>query len=130
MKKFFFAAAMCLAAMTGFSQSVETVKVEAAVDSVAVDTVVIDTTAVMPTQGKTVYLAPVEKKFETVVLIVKNAGFDDEKCTFLYGGKYYIGENLAYEIAKCYKVGFRLVATASDPSLGAVHYVLERPVSE
>lgn len=125
MKKFFFAAAMCLAAMTGFSQSVETVKVEAVVVSVAVDT-----TAVMPAKGKTVYLAPVSKKFETVVLIVKNAGFDDETCTFLYGGKYYIGENLAYEIAKCYKVGFRLVATASDPTLGAVHYVLERPVSE
>ena len=127
MKKFFFAAAMCLAAMTGFSQSVETgvETVKAAADSVAVDT-----TAVMPAKGKTVYLAPVSKKFETVVLIVKNAGFDDETCTFLYGGKYYIGENLAYEIAKCYKVGFRLVATASDPTLGAVHYVLERPVSE
>lgn len=127
MKKFFFAAAMCLAAMTGFSQSVETgvETVKAAADSVAVDT-----TAVMPAKGKTVYLAPVSKKFETVVLIVKNAGFDDETCTFLYGGKYYIGENLAYEIAKCYKVGFRLVSTASDPTLGAVHYVLERPVSE
>lgn len=128
MKKFFFAAAMCLAAISMNAQSVETgvetVKVEAVVVSVAVDT-----TAV-PAKGKTVYLAPVEKKFETVVLIVKNAGFDDETCTFLYGGKYYIGENLAYEIAKCYKVGFRLVSTASDPTLGAVHYVLERPVSE
>ena len=120
MKKFFFAAAMCLAAISMNAQSVETVKTAA--DSV-------DTTAV-PAKGKTVYLAPVSKKFETVVLIVKNAGFDDETCTFLYGGKYYIGENLAYEIAKCYKVGFRLVATASDPTLGAVHYVLERPVSE
>ncbi len=122
MKKIFFAAAMCLAAISMNAQSVETVK--AAADSVAVDT-----TAV-PTKGKTVYLAPVSKKFETVVLIVKNAGFDDETCTFLYGGKYYIGENLAYEVAKCYKVGFRLVSTASDPTLGAVHYVLERPVSE
>ena len=128
MKKIFLAAAMCLAAISMNAQSVETgvetVKVEAVVVSVAVDT-----TAV-PAKGKTVYLAPVEKKFETVVLIVKNAGFDDETCTFLYGGKYYIGENLAYEIAKCYKVGFRLVSTASDPTLGAVHYVLERPVSE
>ena len=122
MKKIFFAAAMCLAAISMNAQSVETVK--AAADSVAVDT-----TAV-PTKGKTVYLAPVSKKFETVVLIVKNAGFDDETCTFLYGGKYYIGENLAYEVAKCYKVGFRLVSTASDPTLGAVHYVLERPVGE
>ena len=76
-------------------------------DSVA--TVVDTTVSVAPvveapeaaSTGRTVFVEPATEKYESVVLIVKNAGFNDETCTFVFGGKYYVGKTLAYELAKC-----------------------------
>lgn len=102
-------------------------------DSVVVGTTVsvapvVETPDTTVTTGRTVFVEPAKEKYESVVLIVKNAGFNDETCTFIYGGKYYVGKTLAYELAKCYKVGYKVVSTVADPSLQAVHYILERRV--
>lgn len=102
-------------------------------DSVAT---VVDTTSIAPvvetpeaaSTGRTVFVEPATEKYESVVLIVKNAGFNDETCTFVFEGKYYVGKTLAYELAKCYRVGYKVASTVADPSLGAVHYILERRI--
>lgn len=119
--------------MTAVSVNAQCVCNQVKNDSVAT---VVDTTSVVPvvaadttaTTGQTVFVEPATEKYESVVLIVKNAGFNDETCTFVYGGKYYVGKTLAYELAKCYKVGYKVAATVADPTLGAVHYILERRV--
>lgn len=98
-------------------------------DSVAVVTppaTVVETPATPAAQ--TVVIAPPKEKYESVVLIVKKAGATDEVCTFVYEGKYYIGKNLAYELAKCYRVGYHVAAVANDPTSQTVHYILERRV--
>lgn len=102
-------------------------------DSVAtvVDTTSIATVVETPeaaSTGRTVFVEPATEKYESVVLIVKNAGFNDETCTFVFEGKYYVGKTLAYELAKCYRVGYKVASTVADPSLGAVHYILERRI--
>lgn len=119
--------------MTAVSASAQCVCNQVKNDSVAT---VVDTTSIAtvvenpttPSTGQTVFVEPATEKYESVVLIVKNAGFNDESCTFVYGGKYYVGKTLAYELAKCYKVGYKVVSTVADPTLGAVHYILERRI--
>lgn len=120
--------------MTVLSASAQSVNCKCAQvknDSVAtvVDTISVvsvpDTTV---TKGKTIFVEPATEKYESVVLIVKNAGMSDETCTFIYEGKYYVGKTLAYELAKCYRVGYKVASTVADPSLQAVHYILERRV--
>lgn len=120
--------------MTAVSVNAQCVCNQVKNDSVA--TVVDTTVSVAPvvenptivSTGQTVFVEPASEKYESVVLIVKNAGFNDETCTFVYGGKYYVGKTLAYELAKCYKVGYKVVSTVADPTLGAVHYILERRI--
>lgn len=120
--------------MTAVSVNAQCVCNQVKNDSVA--TVVDTTVSVAPvveipeavSTGQTVFVEPATEKYESVVLIVKNAGFNDETCTFVYGGKYYVGKTLAYELAKCYKVGYKVVSTVADPTLGAVHYILERRI--
>lgn len=123
--------------MTAVSASAQCVNckcVQVKNDSVA--TVVDTTVSVAPvvetpeaaSTGRTVFVEPATEKYESVVLIVKNAGFNDETCTFVFEGKYYVGKTLAYELAKCYRVGYKVASTVADPSLGAVHYILERRI--
>lgn len=124
--------------MTAVSASAQCVNCKCAqVKNDSVATVVDTTVSVAPvvempdttvTAGRTVFVEPATEKYESVVLIVKNAGFNDETCTFVYGGKYYVGKTLAYELAKCYKVGYKVVSTVADSTLGAVHYILERRI--
>lgn len=120
--------------MTAVSVNAQCVCNQVKNDSVAtvVDTTVsvapvVETPEVVST-GQTVFVEPAKEKYESIVLIVKNAGFNDENCTFVYDGKYYVGKTLAYELAKCYKVGYKVVSTVADPTLGAVHYILEKRV--
>lgn len=121
--------------MTAVSASAQVCNCANQVKNDSVATVVDTTVSVAPvvetpeaaSTGQTIFVEPVEK-YESVVLIVKNAGFNDETCTFVYGGKYYVGKTLAYELAKCYKVGYKVVSTVADPTLGVVHYILERRI--
>lgn len=122
--------------MTAVSASAQVCNCANQVKNDSVATVVDTTVSVAPvveapeaaSTGRTVFVEPATEKYESVVLIVKNAGFNDETCTFVYGGKYYVGKTLAYELAKCYKVGYKVAATVADPTLGAVHYILERRI--
>ena len=123
--------------MTVLSASAQCVNCKCAqVKNDSVATVVDTTVSVAPvveapeaaSTGRTVFVEPATEKYESVVLIVKNAGFNDETCTFVFGGKYYVGKTLAYELAKCYKVGYKVLSTVADPTLGAVHYILERRI--